>query len=102
MSSASPASKPKPLQLESAAVDGLWPPFVFRWRGGDATAPCTWVLLDAGYDEIARVEGLREPAFAPDEAVRAQFADGDTFHWYVLGTVGERAAKSDLETLSIR
>lgn len=102
MSSASPVGKPKPLRAESAARSGLWPPFVFRWQPGAAKGPFTWVLLDAGYEEIARREGLFEPAFAPDAAVREQIAGLETCHWFVLATVEGQSSKSLLETLTIR
>ncbi len=98
MSSASPGSSPKPLHTESVPA-GLWPPLVFRWQAGSAQAPFTWVLLDAGYEEIARREGVFTSGLVPDAAVRELLRDGQTCHWYVLATAAGVPTKSNLETL---
>jgi hypothetical protein len=76
-------------------------PVVFRWRLGDACPPFQWILMDAGYQEVARIDGIDSSECRPDPAVGQQFADGGTWHWYVVGDCFARPVASPLQTFRI-
>jgi hypothetical protein len=104
---ASPSARPGPrlqstrgeapvLLAPGGTLDAV--PVVFRWRADVASAPFTLVLLGEAYDEVLRREGLVGSEWTADDAARALFATGGTFHWAVLGQRGGEVVASALES----
>ena len=101
MSSSVAGARPKPPVAEPTGDLEPTAPLVFCWQRGDLEAPVTWVLLDAGYEELDRVDGLETDVCVPDGSARSSLAGGGTFHWYVTGTASGWPVASNLQTLQI-
>ena len=76
-------------------------PTVFRWRLGDACPPFTWILLDADYQEVMRVDGIDSSEYRPQAALPSGLAPGEIRHWYVVGDCFGRPVASPLQTFRI-
>lgn len=74
----------------------------FAWPAPVPAGAVSLVLLDAGYREVARREGLGGTAWTADAALRESLADGATYHWYVLATDGDAPQKSRLQSFAWR
>ena len=89
------------------AIDSTFPggpqdgvPVRFEWQT-DAPPPYSVVLLDAGYREIARVDGLPECSMRPDFELAQRLGDGGTFHWYVQAECPDGTFRSVIEAFEI-
>ena len=101
MSSAHPPLQPKPPVSEPSPDCSRTTPFAFHWQADAGVGPFTWVLLDAGYEELVRCDGLTDCTCVPDGEARSWLHQGGTFHWYVLATGPNGELASPLETVRI-
>lgn len=91
-----------PLVAESPAGPTEGVPTVFQWAPADVPPPFRLVVLDAGYDEVARIEDIGGTALRPPEALARVLATGGDFHWYVEATITPRPVRSVLQSVEIR
>jgi hypothetical protein len=102
---ASSAERPaglSPLIAESpiGPVEGV--PVVFLWAPADVPPPFRLVVLDASYDEIARIEDIGGTTLRPPVELAQRLASGGDFHWYVEATITPEPVRSLLKTVEIR
>jgi len=98
-SSARPAPRlASPCALPGRAANSGGPP-EFRWRAGDAEPPYSVVVLDAGYAQVLRRDGIETTRWQADAAAAAVLRGGGTFHWYVLADALGRPVASPLATV---
>lgn len=83
-----------------APIGEVTMPTAFRWRAGDCQGPFTLLLLDAGYDEVARVEGGDATEW-PAAHFRAWLRRGQTYSWCVLASAFGRPVVSPLQSFTI-
>lgn len=74
---------------------------VFRWRAGDSLPPFRVVVLDEGYDELLRRDGIDEAHWRPDAAAMAELRSGRTYHWLVLADERGKPVASPLGSFRI-
>lgn len=75
----------------------------FAWREDQPLAGRRAVhLLDAGYNEIACLDGSETATVAVPAAVAARLAAGGTFHWFVTAETGAQGPASRLESFQVR
>lgn len=86
--------------VPNGPVEGVPPRFV--WHGALGEGPRALVLLDAGYDELARVDDIGASSCQLPARVAAQLAAGGTFHWFVVVGEGAGGRASRLESFEIR
>ncbi len=60
----------------------------WEWQG--PAVPFDVVLLDAAYDEVARVTEVRDRELVAAGCLREALQSGDDFFWYVEGNLGGR------------
>jgi hypothetical protein len=99
----SAATSPEPEVVRPEVVfprgDLAAPPGEFTWV---AEGACTLVLLDAGYHELARADGIEGGRYRPTGAFAEAIQTPGAYHWYALAGAGRQARKSVLETFVIR
>ncbi len=100
--SSSARTGPRLASLRTIAPAGAGTlPTAFEWRAGEAAGPFTWILVDAGYDELQRRDGIEGARWQPDAQVQTVLQAGGTFHWYVIGDGMGKPVASALATLEI-
>lgn len=77
-------------------------PATCRWFAYDVPPPFSVVLLDEGYNELARQDDIGGTTWRPTGPVADELGKGGVFHWYVESTTDGKPTRSLLARLEIR
>lgn len=80
-------------------VGAVRAPARFEWDGADRVS---LVVCDAGYEPIARFDGLSGGAWEASAELRTRLLEAGTFHWFVEACAGGRTVRSPFASCDIR